>query len=67
MILATDFILPITDKKEIGSGGSAILYKITVDEVFNKLKPADPTRAVSQAPMRPPLSIANYSSSWAKA
>ena len=52
--LATDFILPITAKEEIGNGGSAILYKITVDEVYNKLKPADPAPAVSQAPMRPP-------------
>ncbi|KAL8879653.1 MAG: hypothetical protein Q9198_002778 [Flavoplaca austrocitrina] len=39
--LADDYILPITAKEEISDGGSAILYKITVDEAYNKLKPAD--------------------------
>ncbi|KAL8893306.1 MAG: hypothetical protein Q9192_005396, partial [Flavoplaca navasiana] len=39
--LADDYILPITAKEEISGGGSAILYKITVDEAYNKLKPAD--------------------------
>ncbi|KAL8883395.1 MAG: hypothetical protein Q9192_007192, partial [Flavoplaca navasiana] len=39
--LADDYILPITAKEEISGGASAILYKITVDEAYNKLKPAD--------------------------
>ncbi|KAL9039214.1 MAG: hypothetical protein Q9180_002660, partial [Flavoplaca navasiana] len=37
--LGDDYILPITAKKKIAGGGSAILYKITVDEEYNKLVP----------------------------
>ncbi|KAL8963800.1 MAG: hypothetical protein Q9183_004945, partial [Haloplaca sp. 2 TL-2023] len=47
-----DSILPVTDKEEIASGGSAFLYKITVDEAYNELKPADDakTEAKSRSP-----------------
>ena len=34
-----DRILPIVSKREIGNGGSAILYEITVDAAYNKLVP----------------------------
>ena len=34
-----DCILPILRKEEIGSGGSAIVYKITVDKDYNSLIP----------------------------
>ena len=50
--LANDYILPITAKEEIGNGGSGILYKITVDEEYNRLKPAGPKDRVSQGPTR---------------
>ena len=46
--LANDYILPITAKEEISGGGSAILYKITVDEAYNKLKPAADAHTVSK-------------------
>ncbi|KAL8787452.1 MAG: hypothetical protein Q9213_002229 [Squamulea squamosa] len=46
--LANDYILPITAKEEIGDGGSAILYKIVVDEAYNALKPVDPVRAATK-------------------
>ena len=39
--LENDSILPILDKTRIGAGGSAILYKITVDEVYNNLLPGE--------------------------
>ncbi|KAL8696543.1 MAG: hypothetical protein Q9224_002741 [Gallowayella concinna] len=39
--LSNDYILPITSMEKIGDGGSAILYRITVDEAYNKLKPPD--------------------------
>lgn len=32
-------ILPITRKEKIGEGGSAIIYKIVVDENYNSLRP----------------------------
>ena len=48
--LADDYILPITAKEKISGGGSAILYKITVDEVYNKLKPANDAHTVSKIP-----------------
>lgn len=48
--LADDYILPITAKDEINNGGSAILYKITVDEAYNRLKPVDPAYTVNKAP-----------------
>ena len=32
-------ILPITDKQEIGRGGNAVIFKISVDEEYNKLVP----------------------------
>ena len=32
-------ILPITRKEKIGEGGSAIIYKIVVDEDYNSLQP----------------------------
>ncbi|KAL8740664.1 MAG: hypothetical protein Q9190_006661 [Brigantiaea leucoxantha] len=32
-------ILPITGKEEIGSGGNAVIYKISVDGEYNKLIP----------------------------
>ncbi|KAL8769016.1 MAG: hypothetical protein Q9209_004933 [Squamulea sp. 1 TL-2023] len=47
--LANDYILPITAKEEIGNGGSAILYKIIVDEAYNTLKPVDPTRVTTES------------------
>ena len=37
--LARNNILPIIGKEEIGDGGSAVLYKITVDEGYNRLRP----------------------------
>ena len=43
-----DHILPILDKEEIERGGSAILYKITVDEDYNNLIPARHSDAASQ-------------------
>ncbi|KAL8868868.1 MAG: hypothetical protein Q9174_004701 [Haloplaca sp. 1 TL-2023] len=39
--LSDDSVMPFTTKEEIASGGSAILYKITVDEAYNTLKPVD--------------------------
>ncbi|KAL9036137.1 MAG: hypothetical protein Q9180_004472 [Flavoplaca navasiana] len=47
--LADEYILPITAKEEISGGGSAILYKITVDEVYNKLKPADDAHTAARS------------------
>ncbi|KAI4149051.1 MAG: hypothetical protein L6R39_002619 [Caloplaca ligustica] len=38
--LANDYILPINHKEKIGNGGSAVLYKITVDEDYNNLVPS---------------------------
>ena len=32
-------ILPIIHKEEIGHGGNAVIFKITVDEEYNKLVP----------------------------
>ena len=34
-----EVILPIRSKEEIGSGGSAIIFKIVVDEAYNSLHP----------------------------
>ncbi|KAI4224143.1 MAG: hypothetical protein LQ349_007288, partial [Xanthoria aureola] len=34
-----EVILPIRSKTEIGSGGSAIIFKIVVDEAYNSLHP----------------------------
>ena len=48
--LGDNYILPITDKEEIASGGSAFLYRITVDEAYNKLKPADDAKTVMNCP-----------------
>ncbi|KAL8878006.1 MAG: hypothetical protein Q9198_004096 [Flavoplaca austrocitrina] len=47
--LADDYILPITAKEQISGGGSAILYKITVDEAYNKLKPADDAHTAARS------------------
>lgn len=46
--LDNDCILPILGKKEIGNGGSAILYKITVDKDYNSLVPAGDSDMASQ-------------------
>lgn len=35
-------ILPITNKRKIGEGGSAIIYKIEVHKSYNFLSPTDP-------------------------
>ncbi|KAL8908992.1 MAG: hypothetical protein Q9171_005222 [Xanthocarpia ochracea] len=64
--LATDFILPITAKEEIGDGGSAILYKITVDEVYNKLKPAGPARAPGKSMTANTFALKTYRTPEAK-
>ncbi|KAL8859794.1 MAG: hypothetical protein Q9178_003626 [Gyalolechia marmorata] len=64
--LATDFILPINAKEEIGNGGSAILYKITVDEVYNKLKPVDPARAPGKSMTANTFALKTYRTPEAK-
>ena len=46
--LEDDYILPILEKVEIGNGGSAILYKITVDEGYNHLIPGGDSSDVGQ-------------------
>ena len=43
-------ILPITYKKKIGEGGSAIIYKIVIDKDYNSLRPSGhviPVRSAS--------------------
>lgn len=46
--LENDYILPIHDKTRIGHGGSAVLYKIDVDDTYNALVPDEHTNVVSQ-------------------
>ncbi len=45
-------ILPIIRKEEIGSGGSAIIYKIVVDAEYNSLRPQGSVIPVRSAPLR---------------
>ena len=50
-------ILPITRKEKIGEGGSAIIYKIVVDESYNSLRPSGHVISVRSAPLRDNLVI----------
>ena len=50
-------ILPITHKEKIGEGGSAIIYKIVVDESYNSLRPRGHVVPVRSAPLRNDLVI----------
>ena len=50
-------ILPITYKEEIGSGGSAIIYKIVVEENYNALRPRGPIIPVRLALLHNDLAI----------
>ena len=45
-------ILPITRKEKIGEGGSAIIYKIVVEETYNSLQPRGHTVPVRLSPRR---------------
>ena len=45
-------ILPITHREKIGEGGSAIVYKIVVDETYNALRPSGHPMPVCSAPVR---------------
>lgn len=45
-------ILPIIRKEKIGEGGSAIIYKIVVDEEYNSLLPRGDARLVRSASLR---------------
>ena len=43
-------ILPIITKEKIGEGGSAIVYKVVVDDSYNRLRPREhviPVRSIS--------------------
>ena len=50
-------ILPIIRKEKIGEGGSAIIYKIVVEESYNSLRPRGPIVPVRLAPRRVNLAI----------
>ena len=52
--LENDCILPILGKEDIERGGSAILYKITVDKDYNNLIPAGHSDRASQVSARLP-------------
>ncbi|KAL8851616.1 MAG: hypothetical protein Q9221_003453 [Calogaya cf. arnoldii] len=64
--LDDDYILPITAKEEINNGGSAILYKITVDEAYNRLKPVDPARTATNSPIPNTFALKTYRTPDAK-
>ena len=50
-------ILPITRKEKIGEGGSAIIYKIVVDENYDSLRPRGFVIPVRSAPSRDSLVV----------
>lgn len=50
-------ILPIIRKEKIGEGGSAIIYKIVVDENYDSLRPRGHVMPVRSAPLRDTLAI----------
>ena len=50
-------ILPIIHKEKIGEGGSAIIYKIVVDETYNSLRPRPHVIPVPSAPPHDNLTI----------
>ena len=50
-------ILPIILKEKIGEGGSAIIYKIVVDENYNALQPRGHVIPVCSAPRRETLQV----------
>ncbi|KAF6234022.1 hypothetical protein HO173_007852 [Letharia columbiana] len=50
-------ILPITRKEKIGEGGSAIIYKIVVDENYNSLRPRGHVIPVCSAPLPNRLAV----------
>ena len=50
-------ILPITRKEKIGEGGSAIIYKVVVDQSYNALRPNGHVIPVRSAPLRDSLVI----------
>ena len=43
-------ILPIITKEKIGEGGSAIVYKVVVDDSYNRLRPRDHGIPVRSSP-----------------
>ncbi|KAL9027582.1 MAG: hypothetical protein Q9196_003915 [Gyalolechia fulgens] len=52
--LCDDDILPILRKEERGKGGSAVVYKITVDRDYNRLVPSDNSDSTNSSTTRPP-------------
>ena len=50
-------ILPIISKEKIGEGGSAIVYKIVVDDSYNGLRPRDHGLPVRSSPSPTYLAI----------
>ncbi|KAL9635650.1 MAG: hypothetical protein Q9204_002555 [Flavoplaca sp. TL-2023a] len=64
--LADDYILPITAKEEISGGGSAILYKITIDETYNKLKPASDAHKAARSRNHNTFALKTYRTPDAK-
>ena len=43
-------ILPIITKEKVGEGGSAIVYKVVVDDSYNGLRPRDHGLPVRSSP-----------------
>ncbi|KAL8837659.1 MAG: hypothetical protein Q9176_005576 [Flavoplaca citrina] len=64
--LRDGYILPFTAKQVIADGGSAILYKITVDEVYNKLKPADDAHTAARSRSSNTFALKTYRTPDAK-
>ncbi|KAL8706255.1 MAG: hypothetical protein Q9201_000692 [Fulgogasparrea decipioides] len=58
--LEDDYILPITHKQEIGNGGSAVLYRIIVDESYNSLVPSKDTDTPETRPKSHTFALKTY-------
>lgn len=55
-------VLPIIHKEQIGEGGSAIIYKIVVDDSYNSLRPSDHAIEVRSAAPHVDVVINRYGS-----
>ena len=55
-----EHILPIIHKKQIGTGGSSIVYKIVVDEEYNQLRPHHSGGSVCSVLLQKRFSLSSF-------